>query len=520
VTYIYQRLESLMGLFYLLTLYGFVRAQQSPRPADWYAMSVACCAAGMGTKEAMVTAPVLVLWYDRALVAASWRELFARRSLYYAALACTWGILAALMIANFSVSQAHGVLVVDNVSPFGYLLTQSGVILHYLRLAVWPAGQCFDYAWPLADGFWQIVPAGVAILLLLALTARAVWRFPAWGFVGACFFAVLAPTSSIAPTADLAVEHRMYLPLAAVALAAVVGGFEIIRRLAGPRWKIGCALTLLLTAAALGVSTFERNRLFTDEIALWTDVVEKSPANARAWVQLGNALSNAGQNPKAIQRYDQALVLLRGYPPIPAYYADAYLGRGYAHSHSNDIEAAIEDYTRAIEYRPDLAKPFYNRAVSLAAVGKLHEAIPDYDRAIEINPKYLQAYANRGDLNQALGRWEQALGDFNRAIDLAGNNAMLHAKRALLLAAAPQASVRNGRQAVADATRACELSGWRFAPALDALAAARAECGEFEQAVRRQREAIQLAEGDPQFQQAARARLELYRAGKPFRQSR
>jgi len=474
----------------------------------------------MGTKEAMITAPVLVLWYDRALVAVSWRELFARRSLYYAALACTWGILAALMIANFSVSKGHGVLVVENVRPLDYLLTQSGVILHYLRLALWPAGQSLDYAWLPADGVRQIVPAALSILALLALTAWAIWRYPAWGFVGACFFVVLAPTSSIAPTADVAVEHRMYLPLAAVVLVVVIGGFEILRRLAVRRWKIGCALALLVAAATLGAATFERNRLYGDEVALWNDVVEKSPANARAWIQLGNALSNAGQNREAVQRYDQALALLRGFAPIPVYYADAYLGRGNAHSRNNDIQAAIDDYTRAIEYQPELAEAFYNRAVSLVALAKWHEAIQDYDRAIEINPRYVHAYANRAGVNQALGHWEQALGDCNRAIELAGENALLYANRARLLAAAPQAGVRNGRQALADATRACELSGWRFAPALDALAAAQAECGNFQQAVRRQQEAIELAEGDPQFQQAARARMELYRAGKPFRQSR
>ena len=83
VTYVVQREESLMGLFYLLTLYGFLRAQDSRRPGWWYAASAGCCALGMGAKKVMVTAPLMVLWYDRALVAGSWREIFRRRWIYW-----------------------------------------------------------------------------------------------------------------------------------------------------------------------------------------------------------------------------------------------------------------------------------------------------------------------------------------------------------------------------------------------------------------------------------------------------
>ena len=97
VTYIYQRMESLMGLCYLLTLYCFVRSASSPRPRLWLEAAVVCCAAGMGSKEVMVTVPLLVLWYDRVFVAQSWRDLFRRRWRFYAALATTWIILFAVI---------------------------------------------------------------------------------------------------------------------------------------------------------------------------------------------------------------------------------------------------------------------------------------------------------------------------------------------------------------------------------------------------------------------------------------
>src|SRR5262245_27383678 len=94
VTYVYQRLESLMGMFYLATLWCFIRAVASSWSTVWFATSVICCALGMGTKEVMVTCPLAVIWYDRVFVATSWRELFARRGIYYLFLVGTWGVLA------------------------------------------------------------------------------------------------------------------------------------------------------------------------------------------------------------------------------------------------------------------------------------------------------------------------------------------------------------------------------------------------------------------------------------------
>src|SRR5437016_11907184 len=98
VTYIIQRTESLMGLFLLLTLYCVIRGHDSPRRSWWYATAVICCALGMGSKEGMVIAPVIMLLYDRIFLADSLAEVWDRRSGLYAGLAATWLILILLVI--------------------------------------------------------------------------------------------------------------------------------------------------------------------------------------------------------------------------------------------------------------------------------------------------------------------------------------------------------------------------------------------------------------------------------------
>src|SRR5262245_30764340 len=158
VTYIVQRLESLMGLAYLATVYCFIRALDSKRAWAWYLGSVVACALGMGCKEVIVSAPLIVLWYDRAFVANSWRQIAAERKYYYVALAASWGVLAGLIAWNRA-GFSSAVIVVEGLNPWIYLMSQASVIVHYLRLSIWPSGQCFDYAWPATRTLGDALPA-------------------------------------------------------------------------------------------------------------------------------------------------------------------------------------------------------------------------------------------------------------------------------------------------------------------------------------------------------------------------
>ena len=260
VTYIYQRMESLMGLFYLLTLYCFVRGAASPRPRLWLEAAVLCCAAGMGSKEVMVTAPLLVLWYDRVFVAADWRELFRRRWPFYAALAATWIIVVAVMRCQADLYRETDAASMP-CTAWRYALNQPIVIWHYLRLAFFPRGLCLHYHWPGAATFAEMVVPGLALLALLAATAWCMVRQPALGFLAGSFFLVLSVTSSVVPVFDMIFEHRMYLSLAAVATLVVLGAFDVLSfllPLPPGSWRRLClhAAPAAVAAVALAATTY------------------------------------------------------------------------------------------------------------------------------------------------------------------------------------------------------------------------------------------------------------------------
>ena len=238
VTYVVQRAESMVGLFYLLTLYCFVRGAASRSSGVWYACSAIACLLGMATKEVMVSAPLMVLLYDRTFVAGSFREAWRQRWPVYAALASTWIVLGYIVMATASSGGYFA------EAPWqSYLVTQLHAIVRYLRLAVWPDTLVFDYGSPLVGSVREVAPDALIIVLLLAGTAVSLWRWRALGFLGAWFFAILAPTSSVIPVAGQTVaERRMYLPLAAVIAVLVIGTYLLGRKLLKTQPKFGRVL--------------------------------------------------------------------------------------------------------------------------------------------------------------------------------------------------------------------------------------------------------------------------------------
>ncbi len=203
VTYIVQRAESLVGLFYFLTLYLFIRgasvAGSGVRgqgrililpPVAWYAGSVLACLLGMASKEVMISAPLVVLLYDRTFCAGSFREAWRRRYGFYLALAGTWLLLGWLVLSTSTLGTAIGPGT-QQFTWWSYLLTQPGVIVHYLRLAVWPSELCLDYDWPPASTVAEVLLPATVVAGLFAATVWALLKRSAWGFFGAWFFAVL-----------------------------------------------------------------------------------------------------------------------------------------------------------------------------------------------------------------------------------------------------------------------------------------------------------------------------------------
>lgn len=406
VTYIVQRAESLMGLFYLLTLYCFIRGAGAagPQARAWNAASIAACLLGMGTKEVMVSAPLIVLLYDRTFLAGSYSEAWRRRAKVYAGLAATWLVLPFLVLSTRGRAGTAGFG--SGVSVPAYALAQFPAIAHYLRLSFWPHPLVFDYGSALATPPFQLIPCALAIIGLVAGTAWALIERPVLGFLGAFFFAILAPSSSIIPIAtETVAEHRMYLPLIPV-VALVV--------LAIHRWLGRAALPVcLVLAAGLGLATARRNQAYSSELAIWSDTVAKVPGNYRAQLSLGAALAELPNRlPDAIARFEAAL---RIHPE----YAEAHYDLGVAYARlPGRLPDAIAQFNAALKINPDYAEARNDLGEAYARTpGRLPDAIAQFDAALKINPDDAKAHYNLGlawsgvpgHLPDAIAQFEAAL---------------------------------------------------------------------------------------------------------------
>lgn len=584
VSYVTQRYESMMGLFSFGTLYCVIRSAGSPLPSCWAALASISGFLALESKEVAVSLPLLVLLFDRAFLAGSFKEALRCRRMLYLGLATA--------LAGFAFCQTH---VSDREwAGFGlaipwwrYALSQPGVILHYLRLVVWPHPLCLDYGWPVASAWRQILPESVIVGAMLMGTLYGLVKRPMLGFLGAAFFLILAPTSSLMPILDLAVEHRMYVPLAPVLAILVLGLFLALKPMIGttairsPLWCGIFVITAMSILATLGTMTFHRNRAYAEPLTIWQDTVAKAANNPRAHLNFGHALQQAGRAEEALVEYQLAIRLA---PRSPM----AYNNLGVLYEKLNRIPESLECLKKALEIAPNDPKVLSNLGVSLIKQGSCTEAITCFQKALRIDPKLADAHNNLGEAYVQTGRIEAAVEQYREAIALRPDSfimrwnlgmafwrsgrkdeamtqfsegvllepdrvdasyrlgwflyqkhldpeAMLLWRRTLqlepghpqtmihlawLLATSPDATVRNGIEALSMANAIIQISGTRSSEGLDLLAAALAEVGQFDQACRIAQEALdKSAPKDEAWRRKLRLRLTCYQAGQAYRET-
>jgi tetratricopeptide (TPR) repeat protein len=176
----------------------------------------------------------------------------------------------------------------------------------------------------------------------------------------------------------------------------------------------------------------------------------------------------------------------------------------------------MKDHNEAIRLDPTVAGPFGARAQVYLVMGRPDEAIRDLGECIRLDPSSAHAREMRGDALFRKGEYRGALADYLEEARLDPTSMNAHNGAAWILATCPGDEVRNGALAIEHATKACELSKWKNRGCIDALAAAYAEAGDFESAVEWQEKAVDIIFPDA-LKQDYRARLALYRAGKPYR---
>ncbi len=237
-------------------------------------------------------------------------------------------------------------------------------------------------------------------------------------------------------------------------------------------------------------------------------MIRLNPQLAWAYANRGNLLDVRGELDRALADFDEAL---RREPDD----GRIYNNRGRCHARRGEFDKALADFDEAVRRLPEDSRSYYNRGLTRYRLGDFAGAVADLGEVLRLDEPSGAVYNQRAAARFGLGDRAGAVADHRAALTLEPDDANACNSLAWLLATSPEDGLRNGAAAVGHATHACELTRWESPGFIDTLAAAQAECGHFDDAVRTMEQAIELL---PEGERADyQVRLELYRAGKPYR---
>jgi protein O-mannosyl-transferase len=328
------------------------------------------------------------------------------------------------MTLSLAVANNRGNIVTTNpfdvITWWQFLMTQFGVVVHYLLNFVWPFGISVEYDWKIAQSFLSAAVIAPLVVLagLLGVAIRAMWckqnQIYAFGILW--FFVVVAPRSSIIPSAELVCDYTTYLASVGVffmiAAAVVYGYVAAIARLARlpeRAFAIECkAASLAMLLGIIAFGAYNRNSVWQSPLTFWEDNARKAPSKARVHNNFGVALCEAGHYDQAVHEYQTAITLDR-------YYADPLSNVAVAYSMQKQTDKAISALRSAIKLQPNYAEAYNNLGNLLIKKKQFDDAEKVLVHATTLRQNYGKAYYNLSRIHEARGDYHKSLAYLKRA---------------------------------------------------------------------------------------------------------
>jgi Flp pilus assembly protein TadD len=378
VLYATQRSEGLAALFYLVAFYLLLVAEEHGQRRLVLPMFLVGVP-GVASKESFVTAPVLLLCFDRAFLAGSFRGALQRRLALHTAAFASWLPLAWLEKGGTRPGSVRGF-------ELDYVLAQAKIIPSYFTTALFPREPVFDYG--------MLVPessrGGLAWLcvlgpLCIALCVLA-WRRPRLGFPGLFVLGTLAPTSSLLSIhTEVGAERRFYLALVCV-LALVVVAVQVAvasgARGAAARW--GSLALLCAALSLLGARARAYAGVFDDLEHLWSYAARARPENPRAHYNLAETLRRRGRLGDAETAYRRAIAAYAGY-------AEAHQNLGGMLLRLGRTDEALRELRLGLDANPGDVQARFNYGIALGSAGRLEQAAAELSEVVRRAPLLLDA---------------------------------------------------------------------------------------------------------------------------------
>ncbi len=453
VTYVSQRFASLATFFYLLSLLLYIvyRTRQGGDEKTrkgtyiFYALSLAAAVAAQKTKEISFTLPFIITLYEFTFLKNA--EKPGKRLLRLVPFYLTL-IIVPLSLFSPADGNSFGEILrkaqifdLRSISAHDYLITEFRVIMTYLRLIVAPVNQTVIYDYPVYNSVFapqvllSLLAEGVMLISAGLLYLRARKNASITGLMASFgvfwFFITLSVESSIIPISDVIFEHRVYLPSAGLAMGfgtaftALSNMADMAAATTARRRSVRYSKAVLtaVLAATLMAATYSRNGVWTDELKLWKDIVEKAPdkksPNYNIHYNLGVAYHHKGEVEAAAKQYAKAIELDPDHDEANSNLAKIYYGK-------RDYRKASERYREAIRAAPAKADYHYEYGNVLQKLNDDAGAIIAYGKAVDIRPSFEDAHYNMAYVYQSAGDYVNALSHYTVVTRLNAASADAH----------------------------------------------------------------------------------------------
>ena len=548
VAWITERKNVLMGFFFLLTLLAWVAFSNERTRRQWifYFLALIFYVLALSAKATACTLPAalfLILWLQK-------KPITMRRVIQvipFVILGIGMGLLA-VWWERYHQGTNRGVF--PFLSPIERILVASRAVWFYLSKILWPSNLTFIYPrWNISPLDWlDYIPlfAGIAACVAIYFLRRYVGRSVE---VAAAFFvATLSPVLGFIMLFTFrytfVADHYQYLACIGPIALASAGIVSLSDKFTQYRAVIVSAA--LLIVASLGALTWRQAATYADIETLWRTTLARNPECWMAHTNLGLVLLQKAEIDDAIAHYRSALRMQPDSWDAEYNLGTALLGKG-------QVDEAILHCERAVGMRPTDPDALVSLGNALIQKGRIDEAIAHYQKAITVHPDHFlaryslgHALLEKGELDSAIqvcrsalllrpsdadchttlaialeekGNPAEAIQHYQKALELAPSSIPTLTNLAWLLATSPDASLRNGLKAVQLAKQADRLVGGTNTIALRTLAAAYAENGEFANAIKTARSAMQLARmhGEDTVITDLDQQIALYQLGMPYR---
>ncbi len=416
VTYIVQRLASMVTLFYLLSVCLYIKGRLGePKSSGSYLLYVGAFVAAvlaMLSKENGFTLPLAIVLAEICFFQTKGLSIKLKGYPLLLLLGAMVMMLGVVLF-QFSLSifdplppsQGNAV----TITPWNYFMTQWSVILKYIQLLILPVNLNVDYDYAITSSLFEARALG-SLVMLLGIVAAGVLLFKKYRLIsfGICwFFIALAIESSFVPINDVIFEHRTYLPSVGFFLIIAFLVFEFL-------WSRNRSVAIGVLVLLVGINSvlsYQRNKIWKTDLDLWNDVIEKSPDKARPYFNRALAYEGLQDLNAAITDYSRAIDINQGY-------TNAWSNRGLAYLRVGQLDKAVSDNLKALETKPSFSPAHSNLGSAYDEMGQYAKAIESYTKAIELKPNSADAYSNRGITYGKLGQWDKSIADFDKALEL------------------------------------------------------------------------------------------------------